>query len=106
MPVREKPTGENEFDILYMFAKERDAAFLRFMADEEIYHVVLFATKWGIAYPKNERILKICVCRAIQFCDGIDNKTKQKAIELAKTLGYKGDDIKLRRKKAKENENS
>lgn len=106
MKEKELPSGKNKFDIFYQFAKERDEAFIRFMNDEQLFHVVMFANKWGIDYPKSDRIFKIAICRAIQHCPDIEIKYRLQAIEMAQSLGYKGDDIKIKRKRSEKYEDS
>lgn len=70
-------------------AKERDAAFIEVVVTGNMTKLKKYAKKYGIAFPKDEKIAKAGVYEAIQHCESVPKEIKYEAYLKCIELGFK-----------------
>lgn len=70
------------------FAKERDKAFIKAVMEDDWKAVRKYAKKYGIPIPKNEKVMKAGIYKAVQHCTNIPQEIKDKAFCECLKLGF------------------
>ena len=70
------------------FVKERDNAFRRAVLFDDWDGVYRYLVKYQMPCPKDSRILKAAIYKAVRECTLIDDDTKKLAAEKAKAMGF------------------
>lgn len=69
------------------FIKERNQAFEEAVVYDEWEKVKKYAKKYDVPLPKNEKVMKAGVFKAVQYCTNIPDDVKEIAIEKCLKLG-------------------
>ena len=75
--------------LLRHFVADRDSAFIKAVMDDDWKAFRMYAFKWGIEVPGNDRIMKAGVYKAVQECTIIPDSVKQVASEKCVALGFR-----------------
>ena len=70
------------------FAESRDKAFINFIETGDLTECRKHFEKYGQVMPKNERIAKAGIYKAVQYCTNIPDEIKQKAAIECLKLGF------------------
>lgn len=72
---------------LRQYSKDRDNAIIELVKTGSLEEWYKVAKKYGMMFPKNERILKASLYKAAQACVNIPEEVKEKAAEECRALG-------------------
>lgn len=75
-------------DEMKQFAKSRDKAFINFVETGDLTECRKHFEKYGQVMPKNERIAKAGIYKAVQYCTEIPEEIKGKAAVECLKLGF------------------
>ena len=70
------------------FAKERDRAFIKAVVDDDWSGVLKYAKKYGVPVPKDEKVMKAGIYKAVQECTKIPDDVKGTAMRKCLELGF------------------
>lgn len=70
------------------FAKERDKAFTKAVMEDDWGAVRKYAKKYGIPVPKDEKVMKAGIYKAVVHCTRIPEEVKTIAITKCVELGF------------------
>lgn len=70
------------------YAKERDAAFIDAVMNDNWNAVKKFCKKYKTPIPRSERVMKAGVYKAVQYCTDIPNEVKTKAAMECLRMGF------------------
>ena len=79
--------GEEEKRIS-KFAKERDAAFIAAVVDDDWDAVKRYAKKYDVPIPKSPKVMKAGIYKAVQYCTDISEEVKGIAMQKCLELGF------------------
>lgn len=71
-----------------IFAEERDKAFIDAVVKDDWTGVKKYSKKYGIPVPKNEKVMKAWVYKAVQECTNIPEDVKEIAMRKCLGLGF------------------
>lgn len=74
---------------IYKYANERDAAFTKFVMEDDWDAVLKHIKKYDISMPDNETIAKAGVYKAVQECTNIPKEVKEEAARKCILMGFK-----------------
>lgn len=69
-------------------AEERDKAFIKAVVDDDWKAVLKYSKKYCVPVPKEEKIMKAGIYKAVQYCTNIPDDVKLLAIEKCLKLGF------------------
>lgn len=69
------------------FVKERNDAFSDAVLKDEWEKVKKYAKKYGVPLPKNKKVMKVGIYKAVQYCTNISEDVKVTAIVKCLELG-------------------
>lgn len=83
-------TGEKmkEDKFLKQFIKDRNEAFTRFVMNDDWTAVRKYCRKYHVDMPKEKKIFKAGIYKAVQYCTDIPEEVKIKAMKKCLELGF------------------
>jgi hypothetical protein len=73
---------------LRRFVKDRDAAYTAAVMDDDWEAVKKFLTKYDMGIPRNEKVLKAGIYKAVQMVENIPAEVKDVAAKKCIELGF------------------
>ena len=70
------------------FLKDRKEAFTKAIMEDKLDYVRVYCDRYGVPIPKDERILKAGIYKAVQHCTDIPKEVKDKAFMKCLELGF------------------
>ena len=70
------------------FSEERDKAFIKAVVDDDWKAVRKYSKKYGVPVPKERKIMKAGVYKAVQYCTAIPEDVKALAMKKCLQLGF------------------
>lgn len=70
------------------FAQERDKAFIDAVVRDDWTGVKKYCKKYGVPVPKNEKVMKAGIYKAVQECTNIPEDVKGIAMQKCLELGF------------------
>lgn len=70
------------------FIKERNEAFSDAVLKDEWEKVKKYAKKYGVPLPKNKKVMKAAVYKAVQYCTDVSESVKKLAMLKCIMLGF------------------
>ena len=70
------------------FLKDRKEAFTKAIMEDNLDYVRVYCDRYGVPIPKDERILKAGIYKAVQHCTDIPKEVKDKAFMKCLELGF------------------
>lgn len=70
------------------FAKERDKVFINAVKKSDWQAVRDFSKKYGVPIPKDKKVMKAGIYKAVQYCTNIPDDVKALAMQKCLELGF------------------
>lgn len=70
------------------FLRERRRAFTKAIIEDDWSYVKAYCEKYNVKIPKDERVMKAGIYKAVQECIDISEEVKNTAIEKCLKLGF------------------
>lgn len=70
------------------YAKERDAAFIEFVKNDNIVPWLKFCKKYGVPRPASWKVERAGIYKAVQYCTNIPEDVKALAMQKCMEMGF------------------
>lgn len=70
------------------FVKDRDEAFTEAVVNDNWAEVKSYSKRFGIPLPKNQKVMKAGVFKAVQYCTSIPEDVKMLAMQKCLEMGF------------------
>lgn len=69
------------------FVKERNAAFIEAVENDNWEPVIKYCKKYGVEIPESKMVFELSIYKAVQECTNIPERTKLKAALICNAVG-------------------